>query len=203
MQGAPRRSARSFFVLPLMLALLASVAFPVFAYAANGEIPQYEVEGTESLPNQTGTSKPKRPNPLDESTGKKATGSGAETGTGEDTGSTSSEAEESKSGGVPATGGGEGGNKPGGGESQKSGNGGEAGKAQEGAPGSIGESEAVSGTQKGTPAAESSGGSSPVVPILIAVAVLAAISIGVVLYRQRKSGQGPDGRGRVSSPNAG
>jgi hypothetical protein len=38
------------------------------------------------------------------------------------------------------------------------------------------------------------------VPILIAVAVLAAISIGVVLYRQRKSGQGPDGR--VSSPNA-
>jgi len=39
-----------------------------------------------------------------------------------------------------------------------------------------------------------------VVPILIAVAVLAAISIGVVLYRQRKSGQGPDSR--VSSPDA-
>ena len=38
----------------------------------------------------------------------------------------------------------------------------------------------------------SSGGSSPVVPILIAVVVLAAISIGVVLYRQRKSGPGPD-----------
>ena len=38
------------------------------------------------------------------------------------------------------------------------------------------------------------------VPILIAVIVLAAISIGVVLYRQRKSGQGPDSR--VSSPNA-
>ena len=48
---------------------------------------------------------------------------------------------------------------------------------------------------------ESSGGSSPVVPILIAVIVLAAISIGVVLYRQRKSGgQGPDRS--VSSPNA-
>ena len=46
----------------------------------------------------------------------------------------------------------------------------------------------------------SSGGSSPVVPILIAVVVLAAISIGVVLYRQRKSGQGPDRR--VSSPGA-
>ncbi len=47
----------------------------------------------------------------------------------------------------------------------------------------------------------SGGGSSPVVPILIAVIVLAAISIGVVLYRQRKSGgQGPDRS--VSSPNA-
>jgi hypothetical protein len=31
-----------------------------------------------------------------------------------------------------------------------------------------------------------SGGSSPVVPILIAVAVLAALSVGVVLYRERK-----------------
>ena len=47
----------------------------------------------------------------------------------------------------------------------------------------------------------SGGGSSPVVPILIAVVVLAAISIGVVLYRQRKSDQdGSDGR--VSSSNA-
>ncbi len=45
------------------------------------------------------------------------------------------------------------------------------------------------------------GGSSPVVPILIAVVVLAAISIGVVLYRQRKSGQGGSD-GRVSSSNA-
>src|ERR1700761_640105 len=42
MQGAPRRSARSFFVLPLVLALLALVVFPVFARA--GEIPEYEVE---------------------------------------------------------------------------------------------------------------------------------------------------------------
>jgi hypothetical protein len=47
---------------------------------------------------------------------------------------------------------------------------------------------------------ESGGGSSPVVPILIAVVVLAAISIGVVIYRQRKGGTGQDGR--VSSPNA-
>jgi hypothetical protein len=41
-----------------------------------------------------------------------------------------------------------------------------------------------------------------VVPILIAVAILAAISIGVVLYRQRKQDQGPGSDSRVSSSNA-
>ena len=37
----------------------------------------------------------------------------------------------------------------------------------------------------------SSGGSSPLVPVLIAVAVLAALSIGVVLYRERMRDRGP------------
>jgi len=52
-----------------------------------------------------------------------------------------------------------------------------------------------------TPAAEteSDGGSSPLVPILIAVAVLAAISIGYFFYRQRRQGPGSP----VSSPKAG
>lgn len=51
-----------------------------------------------------------------------------------------------------------------------------------------------------TPAAETdSGGSSPLVPILIAVAVLAAISIGYFVYRQRRQGSGSP----VSSPKAG
>jgi hypothetical protein len=39
-------------------------------------------------------------------------------------------------------------------------------------------------------------------PILNAVVILAAISIGVVLYRQRKQSQGPGSDGRVSSSNA-
>ncbi len=53
-------------------------------------------------------------------------------------------------------------------------------------------------TATGTPASHSAGGgSSPIVPILIAVVVLAAISIGVVLYRQRKGDAG------VSSSNVG
>lgn len=87
-----------------------------------------------------------------------------------------------------------GGGGNGGGGNQSGGNGG-------GPEGSIGESKEVPGTAQGHNVAESSGGSSPVVPILIAVVVLAAISIGVVLYRQRKSGQGGSD-GRVSSSNA-
>jgi hypothetical protein len=39
----------------------------------------------------------------------------------------------------------------------------------------------------------SGGGSSPVLPILIAVFVLAAVSIGIALYRQRRQGSRPEG----------
>lgn len=83
------------------------------------------------------------------------------------------------------------------------GNGGSNGGANggNGPEGSIAEGKDLGGTQSGAGASHSSGGSSPVVPILIAVVVLAAISIGVVLYRQRKSGQGGSD-GRVSSSNA-
>lgn len=51
------------------------------------------------------------------------------------------------------------------------------------------------------PASEDDGGSSPLVPILIAIAVLAAISIGVVVIRQRR---GQDASpGTPASPEAG
>jgi cobalamin biosynthesis Mg chelatase CobN len=106
----------------------------------------------------------------------------------------SGEKEKSQTGGAAPNGGGNGGN---GGEASNSTN--DGGKANDG----IGESKEVEAGNV-TPVAHqtesSGGGSSPVVPILIAVIALAAISIGVVLYRQRKSGQGPDSR--VSSPNA-
>jgi len=48
-----------------------------------------------------------------------------------------------------------------------------------------------------SPADEGSGSSSPLVPILIAIAALAAISIGVVLVRQRR--QRPPGQGDLST----
>jgi len=56
------------------------------------------------------------------------------------------------------------------------------------------------GTSQGQNVSHSSGGSSPLVPILIAIAVLAAISIGAVIYRQRRQGSG--GSGSPVSPNA-
>jgi hypothetical protein len=207
MQGAPRpqahSSARSFFLLPSVLALLALVLFPVAAHAecTTASCTTYEVESVphvESTP-KTGTHKSTKPHTSPNNP--KAEGSGATTGTGEgNNGETGTEPGgegqgpskegSSKEEGNPST---NGGGAGGGGNS----NGGNGGGGQSG--GGVGEAEAVSA---GSPES-SSGGSSPVVPILIAVAVLAAISIGVVLYRQRKSDQDTDGAdGSVSSPNA-
>lgn len=111
-----------------------------------------------------------------------------------ETGTESEGKSHQEGGGVPSGGGGKnppssGGEAPG----QSKGGGSEVG---------IGEGKKLVTAQTGEPATADDSSSSPVLPILIAVAVLAAISIGVVLYRQRKSGQGPDGRGSVSSSNA-
>jgi cobalamin biosynthesis Mg chelatase CobN len=48
-------------------------------------------------------------------------------------------------------------------------------------------------------AGQESDSSSPLVPILIAAAILAAISIGVVVFRQRRQSRGPDAQ---ASPEA-
>jgi hypothetical protein len=195
--------ARSFFVLPLVLALLAFVALPAFANA--GEIPQYEVENTESfkVPNTTTESvKPKHiaqgNSGQSNNPAAKASEAGREGSQKKGEPEEGGEKEKSQSGGA---GPGEGGGNGGGGESSK--------PAHDGAKNNdgVGAAEKVAeGGGNATPVVHkvetsSGGGSSPVVPILIAVIVLAAISIGVVLYRQRKSGgQGPDRS--VSSPNA-
>jgi len=76
-------------------------------------------------------------------------------------------------------------NTPGGG-------GGPQGKAEQGAKdagqGAGGSVQAAVPLE--TSSATTDDGSSPLVPILIAVAVLAAISVGAVLYRQRRGGDG-------------
>jgi two-component system, chemotaxis family, sensor kinase CheA len=173
------------------------------AETSAGATYETEIPSVTSEPNSGGSGKSathhKAPNTQKSETGR-ATGSDAETGggsesSGEGSGSKGHKKEGSSSSeeeGNPATagGGGGGGNPP---------KGGAGGQPQ----GSVGEGQEVApATSPGANVSKSSGGgSSPVVPILIAVVVLAAISIGVVLYRQRKSGQGGSD-GRVSSSNA-
>lgn len=202
MQGAPHRqarsSARSFFLLPSVLALLALALFPVVAHAESSSGATYEVEvpNIESKPSTGTHNSGKSATHHKSSNNPTAEGSAAETGgtgsEGSEKGNGSSEGHEPKGSSSkeeeshPSTGAGGngGGNKPNGG-----------GQGENGLSGNT----PVAHT--GTPHSSSSGGSSPVLPILIAVVVLAAISIGVVLYRQRKSGQGGSD-GRVSSSNA-
>ena len=65
--------------------------------------------------------------------------------------------------------------------------------------GSGGKQAALDGTPTGASSSEDD--SSPLIPILIAIAVLAAISIGVVLMRQRR--ESDDEPGVPASPKAG
>ena len=175
--------------------------FPVFARA--GEIPEYEVE-VPTVESEVVPTHPKKPKAHQgEQPNSKAHASASEPGN-----SGTDESEGSKgNGAATGNGNGNGGSSNGG---KSSSNGGEAGKPNSGGQGSISEQKELPSEAKGKNVAESSGGgSSPVLPILIAVVVLAAISIGVVLYRQKQSGKGPGGHepgqgsdGRVSSPNA-
>jgi cobalamin biosynthesis Mg chelatase CobN len=186
-----------------VLALLALALFPVLAHAESSSGTVYTPE-VPTVPTKEPT-KPKTPTEKPPSTHKshnnaQAKGSVAENGAGESSvepeEEEGSEEGQGKSGGTG--GGGGNGNPPRGGGGEGGGNSskGGGGKPADG----ISPAKEVAKAQPAANVSESSGGSSPVVPILIAVAVLAAISIGVVLYRQRKSGQGPDPR--VSSPNA-
>jgi cobalamin biosynthesis Mg chelatase CobN len=114
-----------------------------------------------------------------------------------------SNASDSTSPGGAATDGGDdsgtGGSAPSGQGNQATG--GDEGKASDGSKPAGGEVGKAQPIQTVSSAAERStgddGGSSPLVPILIAVAVLAAISIGAYYYRQRR--QGP---GSTVTPNA-
>jgi len=93
---------------------------------------------------------------------------------------------------------GQGGGTPSGQSNQGGGGDGEpASNGAKDAAGEINSAQALPVTTAGEQASDSD--SSPVVPILIAIAVLAAASIGYFLYRQRR--QGPPGSS-VSSPKA-
>jgi len=187
-----------------MLALLALALFPVAAHAGETagetvyetEVPTIKTETKTHKESRGSSSKKHESSNKGSSESSAAHASNAEENTSEEPEEeeSSSEGHKKQGGGAAAGGNGNPPTKSGG----EGGNNASKGRSKQ-PEGSIGEKQKVTPV-KNVAHTESSGGSSPVVPILIAVAVLAAISIGVVLYRQRKSGQGPDSR--VSSPGA-
>jgi hypothetical protein len=157
-----------------VLALLAFGSFPVLAEAN----PNYEIEQT-NLPGGGGGGNPPTDhnNPGGPGSSPEANQSTARAGGGG--------AGDSHSGSVKSHDGASGEtnpSSPGGGSKAQT----ESGKGAVGNEKSLG----TVGLGEGKPVASESGGSSPLVPILIAVAVLAAISVGAVMVRQRRGSAG-------------
>jgi hypothetical protein len=182
-----RNSARPSFALLSVLALLALACFPVLAQAEESSGVQYET----AVPTATGhTSPPKGGASGGTPAHSSATGGGSTTNGSSNTGNTGS--------GSPS--GSSGNNNP---STAGNGNTGQAGQGN--APTGTGKTDAKADQKDGQPnnvtgtQASSDDSSSPLVPILIAVAVLAAISIAAVVIRQRRQGGGP---GAQVSPKA-
>jgi len=178
-------STRSFALIPLVLALAVLVLPPIGARAETSNEKVYHpavphVGGT--TPEEGGDSAvPPKTSPKPHSTPGE---NGDSTTTGDEQTPTEPEGEgESKTGrqqGAAPGGGGDhhgGGGKPDGGasanESQRS------------------QSDGTGPTEPGT-GIDTGGGSSPVLPIVIAIVILAGISIGVVVYRERSRAGDPD-----------
>jgi cobalamin biosynthesis Mg chelatase CobN len=158
-----------------VLALLALACFPVLAQAESSGA-QYETE----IPTVTGHTTP----PKNTGGGVSAHASNGPS-SGNSTGSGSGSSSGGASGTNPSTGGGSGSGQP------SSGNGATGGN-QVAAQGNG--NGAQSGTQVATKTPAEDSSSSPLVPILIAIAVLAAISIGAVVLRQRRQRRSPGGQ---------
>jgi cobalamin biosynthesis Mg chelatase CobN len=151
-----------------VLALLALACFPVLAHADSSGIQYEPVSPTVTGHNQS----------IPE--GKKSNGGATASSTGGSEGSES----ESSTGGAS-------------GDSPTTGNGGGSGQGSPANGQDTGGTPAAGGGQSQNPAPvsnstspDSGGGSSPLVPILIALAALAVVSIGAVVIRQRRQGSG-------------
>jgi cobalamin biosynthesis Mg chelatase CobN len=150
--------------------------FPGLAVAEENSGIQYETD-VPTVPNQEGSNIPSKKN----------------SGGSNPSGDSDAEASGANSpGGVSSGGGGDSGTGAGAGTGQgNQASGGGDGKAANGAKpaGDVGNAQQLK-TEAAPSGQSSDDGSSPLVPILIAIAVLAAISIGAYYYRQRR--QGPD-----------
>jgi len=167
-----------------VLAVLAIACFPGLAQAEENSGIQYETD-VPAVPNNQGSNIPSK---------HKSGGTDAPS-------ESESEASKSDSPGAAVPGGGDDSGQGGGtpsGQSNQAG-GGDGQKAKSGSQDSAGSINAAQPLDVEPAAATDDGGSSPLVPILIAIAVLAAISIGYFFYRQRRQGPGSP----VSSPKAG
>lgn len=177
------RSGRPSVLLLSVLALLALACFPVLAQA---EI-QYEdeVQSVKVPPHKT--QKPKSEPQAEKSTSPESGGSQPGGGNSSN-GNGGSGPGGSSPASNPSTPGGNGGGQSNPGNSATGGQ----------KPGSVQAAKENPSAQSPSSSTSSDGGSSPLVPILIAIALLAAISVGFVVMKQRRQG-GDDGP-TVSSP---
>jgi len=168
---------RSIFALSV-LALLALGCFPLLAQADSSGL-QY----SDAPPTVTGhtTSNGNEP-PAGKS-------NAHEGGSGGNTGSPGKGSAKGGSSGKP-------------GDGQAAGAGGGKGSQGNGSQNSPGAGGKATGAEAEPASTSSDSGSSPLVPILIAIAVLAAISIGVVVMRQRRRGNDASAGSDDASPSS-
>jgi cobalamin biosynthesis Mg chelatase CobN len=171
-----------------VLVVLAMACFPGLAAAEENSGIQYETD-VPTVPEDEGSNIPSKKhsgdsNTSDESDNEAAgsnTPGGVGSGGGDDSGTSSGNAGTNTGQSSPGTGGSE----------DKAANGSQP------AGGKVGDAQSLPTVSSAVSDTDDEGGSSPLVPILIAVAVLAAISVGAFYYRQRRQGHGS-----AVSPNA-
>jgi cobalamin biosynthesis Mg chelatase CobN len=166
-------AALSTFLLSSLLALLALACFPIFAQADSSGV-QYET----ALPNAEGKG-PSQNEQIAESSESPSHSGGATAPTGGGYASGGSGSNSSMEG-SSASGGSNGGHAAAGGGTTQGSQ--DSGKARKHA--AAGQKQPVA--HNAAPVEGGDNGSSPVIPILIAVLVLAAISVGAYLLRQKR-----------------
>jgi len=189
--GKRHRRAPQWARLSLLMSViaLALACFPALAQAecTSSSCVQY----TESIPKPEGENTPSGHQKTPAKASKTGDGNGSQPSQPE--GSKGSKGAEGSEGGGPSEKEGAVGGGNGGGNGQgKPGGSAHGGGQQAMNPGAQGHSGAQASTSSG-------GGSSPLVPILIAIAVLAAVSVAAVMIKQRRQRRGPTA---AASPEA-
>jgi cobalamin biosynthesis Mg chelatase CobN len=161
--------------------LLAFAFFPAVAQAGDSSAAEYE-EALPTIPGKTQDKNPAKSSRTDGGSGQSSMGSGSSSETGTSDGDSSDD-----KGGAAAP------NRDGGSGQGNQGQGSKGDDRKRVGAGPTGQPTGAA------PISHDDDGGSPLVPILIALAVLAAISIGVVAMRKRRQDAGP---GSSASPEA-